>query len=132
MKNIRKFRTLVQGYLDSYSILDKEILAKRNEILGIGSSIISDSPRGSEISNPTHRQAIRLLIATDELENAKRCIEQAVRCIKKSEIIDYFHMRYVKEYTNVKIQRELYISRRTSFRYNTVLLKEVAREMGLL
>ena len=131
MKNIRKFRTLVQGYLDSYSILEKEIKDKRSEILGIGASIISDSPRGSEISDPTHRQAMQLLIATEELENAKKCIDRAILNIKKDIIRDYFYMRYVKEYTNIKICRELYIGRATSFRYNCVIIKEVAKEMGL-
>ena len=131
MKNIRKFRTLVQGYLDSYSILEKEIQDKRSEILGIGASIISDTPRGSEISDPTHRQAMQVLIATDELENAKKCIDIAILNIKKDIIRDYFTMRYVKEYTNIKICRELYISRRTSFRFNDLIIREVARAMGL-
>jgi len=133
VKQIKRWKMKIQNDLNNYIFFEKEIAEKEDENIGIGAQVIDDMPKGQggDCKSKTEQQALRLIHELEELRRAKKAIEKAVEEMN-NDTKDYFYMRYEKEFTLVKICRELFITDRTYRRINNRIIEKVGKEMGLI
>lgn len=126
-KQLKRWRLTIQNELNNYSTLQKDIDEIRSEIEGIGASVIDDMPHSTDVTSKTENQAIKIMQKIEQFETTKKAIDRAVAKLP-GYMRKYFEYRYIKEYTNTKCCRLLYMSQRTYEYKNWDILKAVAIE----
>ncbi len=127
---------LIEAELYFYHETKKEILEMEDDIAGLCSSP-EGSGGGGGISKPTERKATNLLTSKELLEVRRRIlaveymIEVLRNCgeVKKLRLVEikYFERKYEKD---VYIWEELFISKKTYYRWKLEAISLVASKLG--
>lgn len=127
---------LIEAELYFYRDTKNELLEMEDDIAGLSSTPDGTGGKGG-ISKPTERKATNLLTSKELLEVKRRidAIEYMIRILKncdeskKLKLIElkYFERKYEKD---IYIWEELFISKKTFYRWKLEALSLVASKLG--
>jgi len=132
-KEIRKY---IESELRHYRENRKEIEAMREDIVEGSPGGLDGQPRGPGISNPTERNATRLLTnrRLGKLEETVNAIEIVVEELDEDrrKLIEYTYFKRPRTLTDAGVACRLNVSIRTFYRWRDLIIHRIAHELGLV
>ena len=129
----REVRKYIESELRHYRDNRNEISLIREDLVQRSTS--GDQNRSSEISDPTAKNAEKLLTnrRLKKLEETVRAIEIVVEELDEDRrrLIEYAYFKRPRTLTDVGVARKIGVSNRTYYRWRDWIIYRIGEEMGL-